>query len=221
MREARSRPKPLVAVGDRPLLGHVLDRIAETDVSAVTVIVGYRYELVEGFLGGTNYDFPVETIVNPEYERENGFSLLQAAETVDGPFVLAMADHIVDPELYRRGGEHDGLGLCTDDAPPPGEDEAEATTVRVEDGRIVAIGKDLREWDAVDTGVFKLDPEMFEVLEGLTSDYEVTIADGVRELVARGRDVEPIDVAGHRWIDVDTPEDLEIAERVLADEQRI
>lgn len=218
MRERTSLPKPLVEVGDRALLGHVLDRIAETDVSAVTVVVGYQHERVEAFLDGTSYDFPVETVVNPDYERENGFSLQRAAATVDGPFVLAMADHIVDPEIYRRAGRHDGLGLCTDDSPPPGEDEDEATTVQVEDGRIVAIGKDLREWDAVDTGVFRLAPEIFEALEERTSSYEVTVTDGVRELIARGRDVETIDVAGCRWVDVDTPDDLRIAERVLANE---
>lgn len=222
MREATDEPKPLVEVADRPLLGHVLDRAAAVDPSGATVVVGYRHELVQAYLeeARDRYDFPIETAVNPAPARENGYSLLQAERVVDGPFVLAMSDHVVEPELYRRAAAHDGLGLCVDDSPPPGEGVDEATKVRIEDGSIAAIGKDLDDWDAVDTGVFSMTPAVFDALQARTDREEVTVTHGVRELLRRGRDVEPVDVSGCTWVDVDTPADLEITEELVADGPR-
>jgi choline kinase len=49
--------------------------------------------------------------------------------------------------------------------PPTPEQAAEATKVRRDGSRIVAIGKDLVEYDALDTGVFVCSPLLFDALE--------------------------------------------------------
>ena len=214
MRPRSTSPKPLVDLHGKPLIEHTLDRLARCDPDRVVVVVGYRHERVESFLRDTDYGFPVVTAVNEDYERENGSSLHRAEPLVGESFVVAMADHIVDPAVYRRAASHSGLGLCTDVSPPV-EDVAEATKVRVEDGRVVAIGKGLERWDAVDTGVFKLTPTVFDALDTLGSTGEVTMTDAVRVLIARGEPLESLDVSGRFWADVDTPADLDTVARRL------
>lgn len=214
MRSHATGPKPLVELDGRPLLAHVLDRVARCDPTRVVVVVGYRHERVEAFLREADYGFPVVTAVNEAYGRENGSSLHRAEPLVGESFVLAMADHVVDPALYRRAAAHHGLGLCTDTSPPV-EDPDEATKVRIEDGRVVAIGKGLERWDAVDTGVFKLTPAVFDALDAQEPTGEVTVTDAMTTLVDRGSDLESLDVSGHFWADVDTPADIERVARRL------
>lgn len=214
MRPHSALPKPLVDLDGRPLLAHVLDRVARCDPTRVVVVLGYRHEQVEAFLRDVDYEFPVITAVNETYERENGSSLHLAEPVVGHSFVVAMADHVVDPALYRRAAAHPGLGLCTDTSPPV-EDPAEATKVQVEDGRVVAIGKDLERWDAVDTGVFKLTSTVFDALDAQGSTGEVTVTDAMTTLISWGNDLESLDVSEWFWADVDTPADLEAVERRL------
>jgi MurNAc alpha-1-phosphate uridylyltransferase len=45
-------PKPLVAVGGKPLIDHVLDRLADTGVERAVVNVHYLADLIEGHLNG-------------------------------------------------------------------------------------------------------------------------------------------------------------------------
>ena len=97
-------PKPLIALNGRPLLGHVLARLARIRPrpGRVIIVTGYKHELVERFLQAERLPLELVTLVNREYRKENGYSLLQAAPLLQGPFLLAMADHVVDPEVYAR-----------------------------------------------------------------------------------------------------------------------
>ena len=214
-RMGSDRPKPLIMLNGQPLLGHVLMRLAEARPRRVIVVTGYKHELVERFLQAERFPFDLVTVVNREYWKENGYSLLRAAPLLQEPFLLAMADHIVDPEIYARAAAHEGLGLCVDTA-PPSELVAEATKVAIADGWIIRLGKNLREWDGLDVGVFRLTPIIFNVLrELIASRGDATLTEAVNGLITRGERIAAIDVTGLFWFDIDTPEDLQRAASLL------
>ena len=93
----------------------------------------------------------------------------------------------------------------------PLEALAEATKVVVDSvGYINDIGKDLIYWDAIDTGVFLLTGNFFQVLGELVPKLgiDIEISDVIRFLVSRGHRFDTYDVSGRFWADVDTEEDL-------------
>ena len=209
-------PKPLVTLNEKPLLAQVLQRLEFVGFAQVIVVTGFQSEHIEKFLRNFSSSLRITTVHNPDFERENGFSLLWARSAVRERFVLAMGDHIVDPEIYRVAGNAESLGLCVDRAPSLNCQTNEATRVRVENGKIVHIGKELTEWNALDTGVFSLTAKIFGALDSLRGQNKLTITHAIRQLISQGHSIDALDVSGEFWADIDTPEDLREAEKLLA-----
>jgi choline kinase len=91
---------------------------------------------------------------------------------------------------------------------------AEATKVRMKGAQIVAIGKHLVEYDALDTGMFVCSPALFGAIDESRAGGDTTLSGGVRQLARRGL-MRGIDIGDAAWYDIDTMADLEHAESLL------
>ena len=217
------QPKPLIKLLGKPLLAHVLERLQVTGIKRVIIITGYKHEQIEKFLTQhPDWGFGIVTVFNENYERGNGDSLLCAEQFVEDRFLLAMADHLVDPRIYLKVAAHEGLGLCVDKnatllaaGPQPQNQLAEATKVWIEEDRILQIGKHLNVWNGIDVGVFSMTTLIFEALHSLEREKAVTLTSAVSRLIERGNAFSALDVSGMFWCDIDTPLELKIAEEKL------
>ena len=84
--------------------------------------------------------------------------------------------------------------------------------VQTKDNLIVAIGKNLENYNAIDTGIFLCPEIMFEYLRRALKDDDCSLADGVRLMAEDGKALA-IDIGEAWWQDVDTPEMLARAEQ--------
>ncbi|KON30328.1 hypothetical protein AC482_04170, partial [miscellaneous Crenarchaeota group-15 archaeon DG-45] len=158
----------------------------------------------------------IRFVHNPFYRTGNASSLLSAEGALRGEesFLLAMSDHIferkiVESAIDRYTGEP---LLCVDEKPTYAVDIDDATKVLVnEDGYIEDIGKAIPVWTAIDTGVFHLNTDLFRIVRG---GAPAVVSDCIKILAERSR-LMACDVSGSMWFDVDTMEDLELAERVM------
>jgi len=143
-------------------------------------------------------------------------SLWAARDAAAGPFVLAMADHVVEPALVRELTDlaNGRCRLAVERTSAADPRAAEATRALVRDGRVVDLGKQLDDWNALDTGVFWCTPRVFDALTPPLRDGEA--GDVFRALAVAG-ELDAIDVTGRRWIDVDTEHDLRRAEDLLTE----
>ena len=204
----------------RPILLRTLEAAHEAGIRTVTVVLGYQAErvraLVEtGAVAGLTIDF----VVNPEWHLENGVSALAARDSVGAErFALLMGDHVFEPPVLQRMLRLDVDGdeslLAIDARPATPEQAEEATKVRRHGSRIVAIGKDLTEFDALDTGVFVFSPVLFEALQAARALGDTTLSGGVRQLAARGL-MRGMEIGDAMWCDIDTVSDLAAAESAL------
>lgn len=207
--------KPLCPVAGRPLIDHALDRLAAAGIGRAIVVTGYEADAVEAHLAAADRGagFAVDVVRSPDWRRPNGVSALAAAEAAGGrDSLLLMADHLVDPALYRllaAAGAGNGLRLGVDRRlDHPWIDLDDVTRVRTEGDRIVAIGKHLDSYDAFDTGVFAVGPALFDALAGLP---DPSLSEAVGRLAGAGR-AEAVDIGAIDWIDVDDPRALAMAE---------
>jgi len=128
-----------------------------------------------------------------------------------------MSDHLTPASFVERLIEHetDAAGLLiVDPNPDQVHDLEEATKVRREGDRIVAIGKQLETFDAVDTGVFRFDRRVFDALRIEAGEGRGELSAAVQHLAERGQ-MEAAPSDGSFWCDVDTPEDLTFVRRWL------
>lgn len=212
--------KPLYPLHDRPLISHVMRAFARSGVSRFHVVVGFeKEELIPGLERALPEGADLQLIDNPHWRLSNGVSLLQAAGKVSGRFFLSMSDHLFNPEIIDKlqsgAVSEECLYLAVDRKLDSIFDMDDATKVVSEDGYIRDIGKHLKKFDAVDTGLFVCPPAIFERLEAARVDGDCSLSDGVRAMAGAGR-ARVVDIGDALWQDVDTPEMLEHAEEMLA-----
>lgn len=226
LRFGGGEPKPLREVGGKPLLVRVLRSLEAAGIREAVIVVGFEGEAIRRrLLREKGLGLQLRFVRNDDYERQNGVSLLAAADYVDQPCILTMSDHLYSPELVRRVmdaaplGDRSALGIDYDVARCFDLDDATKVLTRPLPGTdltgVGRIGKELTEFDAIDTGVFLIGPGFVEALrsvEALRGDC--SLSEGVRYLAEQGR-FAVHDVGDVRWIDVDTPAAMERAEAML------
>ena len=225
LRPQTKTPKPLTKVLGLTLAERVVCTLLDVGVRRFLVTLGHEAAKVRAHFSdiarrrGVTVDF----IEAENWERGNGASALAAkGRTGEAPFFLVMIDHLFDPGIARA---------LADDPPAPGElrlavdhdkdsifDLDDVTRVKIDDGRIQAIEKNLGDWDAGDTGVMLCSSGLFEGLERAAARNEHGLSDGLRKLAGKGR-ARTVDVTGMSWLDVDTPDALREAERRLMRDQ--
>ncbi|WP_297486967.1 bifunctional L-myo-inositol-1-phosphate cytidylyltransferase/CDP-L-myo-inositol myo-inositolphosphotransferase [Thermococcus sp.] len=202
------KPKGLLRIAGREILYRTITLLQRNGVKKFVVVTNERYApLYRGFL--EKHGFDAELVINPEPEKGNGHSLHLAGEKVSGRFVLVMSDHVYSEAFVERAVK--GKGLIAD-RKPGWVDIDEATKVKVKNGRVEHIGKNLKEWDAVDTGFFVLDDGIFAVTSALEEERDGDYA--LSEVVERAK-LPVTFVDGLAWTDVDTLEDVKRAGKML------
>lgn len=214
-------PKPLASVANRPLITHILRVLAHTGIERVIIVIGYQGERIRRALGDGSAHGVHITYVNSGHIREGNALSLYAARNVvkNRPFLLMMGDHLTSRALVRRMirplWHHNTL--CVDrNARWARLGEATLVWVRP-DGRITRIGKELSRYNGVDTGFFRLTPAVFGAIEAVqdATGRPPTLTKTMEWLIERGPGLYGCQVSGAAWLDVDTPQDLQRAERRL------
>jgi 1L-myo-inositol 1-phosphate cytidylyltransferase len=185
-------PKPLRPVSGVALLVRVLRTLEQVGIREAVVVVGHRGDLVRRALLATpGIGLRLRFVENTNFHAKNGLSLLAAKEYVDRECLLTMSDHLYSPELPRRllAAElpSGASALAVDRDVPRCFDLDDATKVATDGGRIVDIGKELCDYDSIDTGVFRIGPSLIREVEAVFERQgDCSLSDGVRALAARG-----------------------------------
>jgi len=212
--------KPLVPVRGRPLIIRAIDSLERIGCRRIVVVLGYESEAIrQAVIDGYRGEAGIVFAMNERYDLKNGVSVLSAEPLIDGDFVLMMADHIVDEtviECARGFRPSPGTaGLLVDHKLTSIFDMDDATKVYERDGRIISIGKQLDDFNCVDTGVFVCTHGLMESLRRHFEKHgDVSLSEGVQDLADRGA-MFAIDIGSGVWQDVDTPEMLAQAKRKI------
>lgn len=215
------RPKPMIELAGKPLLEHILDRLAEARFEQALVVTGYRGEMIENYFA----DYSVLNVSFRRQEETNGTgSAARLAEdwVGDSLFLLTFGDIVMDAADYRAmaGMLESNPDVAAVAAVKWVADPAAGAAVYEDRHRITRIvekpapGTSTTNWNSAGTYVFR--PEVFGELRSIPvsprGEYEITSA--VHQLVAGGRKVMMHALAGD-WRDVGRPEDLAAAEGML------
>lgn len=207
-----TRPKPMLPVGDRPLVARAADAAVDAGASELVVVVGYMADAVRTFFGECYRDVPV-TVARQDRQRGTADAVRAAREHLTGPFAVLNGDNLYDPaaiaELFERGP---GLVAARVDEP------TNYGVVSVTEGRVTGI---VEKPDDPPSALANAGAYVFpaaargwlDVPESERGEFELT------DVVARViEEREPSVVHAKRWLDVGRPWDLLAAnERVLGD----
>lgn len=214
--------KPLISLLGMPLIERTICSAIEAGVNEFYVVTGYKRQDVCAYLDNLSNRLrvPINVIINEEWEKENGISVLKAKEYLDKPFLLLMADHLFDPsiarDLMKFPLSEREIALAVDgNIRNPLVDIEDVTRVKIEGKNISNISKGLEDYNGFDTGIFFCTSAIFNALEHcINNGGDNTLSGALRTIAVEGR-FKGIDVNGKFWIDVDDPESFSRAENKL------
>jgi len=190
--ETEFRPKPMVEVGGRPILWHLMKLFAHHAITDFVVPIGYRGEVIRDYF--LNYearmnDFTIRlghdheivyhtshletgwqvTVADTGAETPTGGRVRRISPHVEGSrFMVTYGDGLADVDLGKLLAFHEGHGRL-----------ATMTTVRPRsrfgvvgvdpDGTVVSFQEKPRSEDHVNAGFFVFEPEVLEYLSDDTA----------------------------------------------------
>lgn len=105
-----SRPKPLLRVGNRPVLSYVVDQLVESGVTELICITGHLADQIESYLA-REYPGLDKRYVEQVEQRGTADAIRLARPLVRGPVLIVFVDTIFDTDLSLIGSrpEDDGI----------------------------------------------------------------------------------------------------------------
>lgn len=204
-------PKPMLHVQGKPMLEHILDRMASVGVERFFFVVGYRRELiVEHF---RNWRLPVEFRIQDPVDGTGSAARLARTFAASEPFLLSFGDIFCEPAAYSACAAALGSNTLAVMGVKWTEDPWQGAAVYEKDGIIQRVvekppkGASTTHWNSA--GLYALRPAAFDYLDRLTlsprKEYELTQI--FEMMLAEGRELRIAAIDGS-WRDVGRPEDL-------------
>jgi glucose-1-phosphate cytidylyltransferase len=229
--ETHAIPKPMVGIGGRPILWHIMRHYAAHGHKDFIVACGYKGYVIKEYFA--NYrvhesDFTVAlssgsrsvltahnddwnvTLVDTGDATMTGGRLRRLAPLLESTFLLTYGDGVADVDLealLAHHREHDTLATVTAVHPPP-----RFGALEINDGRVTRFReKPMEGQDRINGGFFVMEPP---VLDLLTGDECVLEAEPLATLAARGQ-LSAYEHDGF-WMPMDTLRDRDELNRLWA-----
>jgi NDP-sugar pyrophosphorylase family protein len=199
-----SLPKPLLPIGDRPLIELIVRRMSSFGATRITVAVNHLADLVESFLGdGRRFGVPID------YVRESAplgtAGPLGLLDRWKGPLVVTNGDVLSDIDVGALLGCHRerdaSLTIAT-----------MVQKLRIESGvlttdaslRVAGIVEKPSVEHRINLGVYVLAEHLAELI---VPNERLEMPQLAEQLINRGEPVIAYDHRG-RWLDIGSPEDF-------------
>lgn len=218
------KPKALLEISGRPILYKQIDTLREIGVSDITVVRGFRKELI---------DAPdIHYIDNDDYaDTQEAASLLKGIENMNGKTLITYGDILykkyipttlfetegdfviaVDADWHSRYGKSGYADFVSCDKPY--QKKIFDQKVKLIDMSTFLKKEDISgEW----TGLLSVSPRGLDIIKATLHALskrenfkKARIAELFRELIKQGREIKVFYISGH-WLDIDDIHDLSYA----------
>jgi glucose-1-phosphate thymidylyltransferase len=216
-----SRPKHLLPVAGRPLLGWALAALAEAGIEEVGLVVGHRPEAIQRYVGdGSSWGMKA-SYVTQEKPLGLGHAVTSARDFVgEDSFLLYLGDNLLEHGVSGLVAEFERRQppalLSVKEVPDP---RAYGVAV-LEGNRVVSLvekpAEPVSNWAIV--GAYAFRPEILAAIAttppSARGEYEIT--DAIQTLITSGQEVLACCVEGF-WEDAGRPAELLKANRLYLD----
>lgn len=192
--ETKSIPKPMVTVGGRPILWHIMSHYAGYGHKEFVIALGYKGHVIEQYFmdfsrlhsdqtvdmgtgevtarsnASPKHDWVVHLVDTGETTQNGGRIKRLAPYFGNGTFFLTWGDGVSDVNLNDLLKFHRSHGkLCTVTAVHP---PSRFGKMDLEGNRVVRFSEKPQEEDWINGAFFVLEPGVFEYIDGDTTQWE-------------------------------------------------
>ena len=128
-----SKPKPLLNVAGKAVLGHILDKFESLDVDSVVFVVGWLGDQIAEYVEA-NYSFSTRYVVQEELKGQ-AHAIYLAKDNMSGPCLIIFVDTLFEADLSDLGDQAADAILFVQEV----EDPRRFGVVVEKEGRVVRL----------------------------------------------------------------------------------
>jgi NDP-sugar pyrophosphorylase family protein len=198
-------PKPLMPLGDRPIIDVLIRQLVAAGAEGVAVSVGHLGGIIESWVGREDYGVPVSFLYEDEPLGTAG--ALRGAD-VDDVFLAMNGDVLTTLAFADLLAGHRASGALATVAVTERTTQVEYGVVHSdESGRLVGLEEKPKLRYTVSMGVYAFNPEVRELI---APGEAIDFPDLLWRAVEAGRPVSTHPFEGY-WRDIGNPDDYEQA----------
>lgn len=211
-------PKVLLTVGNKPIIGHILDDLAAAGIKKVCMVTGYLGDKIKSYVSSAYPGLDVTYVEQPE-PKGLGHAIWMTRNRVTGPVLVMLGDTILSADLSKfLGGREDCIAV------KEVADPRRFGVVEVKKGYISAMvekpEKPRTNLAIVGIYSFRNSSQLYGSLQrlvdsGTTTRGEIQFTDAMSLMVRGGHRIKPVRIDG--WFDCGKPETLLETNRYILD----
>jgi len=208
-------PKPLMPVGDRPIIDVLLRQLVAADVERVTISVGYLGSLLESWIrqeGG--YDIPIDFVYEEQPLGTAG--AIAGLDDLDGTFLALNGDILTTLDFRELVAHHRASRSLATVAVKERTVQVDYGVVHADAaGRLVTLEEKPQLSYSVSMGVYAFEAEIQRTF--MTRGDRLDFPDLLLRMVDAGRTVSTYPFEGY-WRDIGNRDDYDAANIEFAED---
>jgi glucose-1-phosphate cytidylyltransferase len=173
-------PKPMVKIGDQPIIFHIMAYYARYGHTDFTIAMGYKADVMRDFFSNTKVAGWNVDLVDTGLETSTGGRIKKLESRLDNEFLLTYGDGLSNVNLDNLQEHHKRLGkIATVTAVRP---PARFGTIESSKGIVTKFAeKDPQEAGWINGGFFCLSKKVCSFIDDFTTSFE---SEPINQLVA-------------------------------------
>jgi NDP-sugar pyrophosphorylase family protein len=210
-------PKPLLPVGEKPILEEIIERLKSFGLHELVIAVGYRAELIETyFRDGSQLGVSIE-YVRETHPLGTAGPLAHVRDTTalpaGEPLFVMNGDILTDLDMRGFIDTHRGTGRELTVVTREFQLQHPYGVLKLAGDRVTGIVEKPAVTDIVSAGIYAIQPSALNLIP---ADAFFDMPDLANKLIASGRTVGAYRFDGE-WLAIDRIDQLEDAARLLAE----
>lgn len=198
-------PKPLLKVGDKPIIEHVIGNISNHGVESFFVTINYKSDMVKEHLkDGTNLGVKIDYIEEKEQLGTVGAISLLKDKKIEFPFIVMNGDILTRTNFSKLLEHHKNSGNLMTVCLTRYQYDVPYGIVDVKDDNVMGISEKPIYNFFINAGIYCMSPELIEFIPSNTK-YDINCLMG--QLFEKKIPIGHFIVDGY-WKDLGKPEDL-------------
>lgn len=199
-------PKPLIPIGNRTIVEHILQRFADFGCQDFNMIVNYKKNFIKSYFSDSEKKWNLIFTEEEDYFGTGG-GLYLVKEYVKDTFFMTNCDILIDADYteilkYHKEKENLVTLVCAKKqvTMPYG-------TIDVsQEGRALALKEKPSFFFHTNTGLYIMEPEFLNVIP---KNKYIDVTDAIQECIGRGERVGVFPIDEENWMDMGQLEEME------------
>ncbi len=197
-------PKPMLPLGNKPILQYILENAKRNGIEEVFLTIGYKKDQIKEYFGdGREFGIKIRYVEEDEPKNTAG-SILPLKDELKETFLVLMGDHLTNINLRKMIEFHKAHGSTATIAVKEEHRRMEYGIVDVEDGKVLGFKEKPIYTHYINTAIYAFEPTIF----GYIQEKEDFGKDVFPRMLEKGEKICAY-VFNEYWIDIGRVADYE------------